>query len=89
MSDNLEQVNLMSTAKAFLNFFIFIELRLMERCSKAIAWKACINPKELSFGGDYVHDLNFLANNAVNSKLEQNLNFTKLQFMEGGSKAIA
>ena len=78
MSDDLEQVNLMSKAEAFLNFLIFTELQLMERCSKAISWKACINPKELSFGDDYVQDLNFLANNVMNSKLEDKLNFYRV-----------
>ena len=45
----------------------------MEVCSKAIAWKTCINLKELSFGDDYVQDLNFLANSAVNQNLKTNL----------------
>ena len=46
----------------------------MEGCSKTIAWKTCINLKELSFGDDYVQGLNFLANSAVNSKLKDKLN---------------
>ena len=45
----------------------------MEGCSKAISWKTCINLKELSFGDDYVQDLNFLANDVVNSKVEDKL----------------
>ena len=45
----------------------------MEGCSKAIAWKTCINLKELSFGDDYVQDLSFLANSAVNQNLKTNL----------------
>ena len=78
MSVDLEQVNVMSKAEAFLNILIFTKLQLMKRCSNAIAWKASINPKELSFGDDYVQDLNFLANNVVNSKLEDKLNFYRV-----------
>ena len=40
---------------------------------KGIAQNACINPEDHSFGDDYVQDLNFLANNAMNSKLEDEL----------------
>ena len=68
MSDDLERVNVMSKAEAFLNILIFTKLQLMKRCSNAIAWKASINPKELSFGDDYVQDLNFLANNVSELK---------------------
>ena len=51
----------------------FTKLQFMEGGSKAIAQRTCINPKELSFADDSVQDLNFLANYAVNSKLEDKL----------------
>ena len=51
----------------------FYKLQFMEGGSKAIAQRTCINPKELSFADDSVQDLNFLANYAVNSKLEDKL----------------
>ena len=43
----------------------------MKRSAKGIAYKACTNPKALSFGDDDVRCLNILANNAENSKLEE------------------
>lgn len=62
MSDDLEQGNPMCKTEAFLSFLIYTELLLVERF-----------PKEFSVGDDYVQGLNFLANNAVNSKLEYKL----------------
>ncbi|KAL3573522.1 hypothetical protein D5086_024135 [Populus alba] len=66
MSDDLEQGNLISKTEAFLSFAM--KLQILQRCSDAIAWKACIDPKLFTLSEDDAISLNVLANDAENLK---------------------
>lgn len=46
------------------------KLQILQRCSEAIAWKACINVKAFAFDDDEALGLEALVNNAEDSKQE-------------------